>query len=73
MALTTIPERNNLVLKIIFSCRKNCSNCIEILFLRYILSKKTVKILPTSFGWAKRKRIFKTMLTFGCVSPKSSN
>jgi len=57
IVLTTMPDFNNPLLKIIYSSgfvwiisEENLLNCIEILFLRYILREKTAKISPTSFG-----------------------
>ncbi|POY45270.1 hypothetical protein EC523_06865 [Avibacterium paragallinarum] len=53
-----MPDFNNRLLKIAFSSRKIWLNCIEILFLSYILAKKTDKISPTSFGGLILKAAF---------------
>lgn len=45
-----MPDFNNRLLKIAFSSRKIWLNCIEILFLSYILGKKTDKIRPHRLG-----------------------
>lgn len=71
--LTITPDFKSRLLKTLFSWLKILLNCIEILFLRYIPRKKTDRIRPHRLCEPLLKALVKiTMLTFGCVSPKST-